>query len=121
MISPVSYKYIYMNDCVNIDPNLFGIKKGENVLSELGSSFKAVFSYAPVREIQLDSKFSFYTNYQKVEIDWEMVCNFTINRFMSTRISFNPRYDNTVIEKNGEHAMLQYKQLLSVGFSHRFR
>ncbi|HEY5590893.1 MAG TPA: DUF3078 domain-containing protein [Paludibacter sp.] len=121
MISPVSYKYIYMNDCVNIDPNLFGIKKGENVLSELGSSFKAVFSYAPIREIQLDSKFSFYTNYQKVEIDWEMVCNFTINRFMSTRISFNPRYDNTVIEKNGEHAMLQYKQLLSVGFSHRFR
>ncbi len=120
MVSPVSFKYIYLNNSL-VDPKLFGIKAGDHQLTEIGSSFKALFSYAPVREIQLDSKFSFYTNYQKVEIDWEMVCNFTINRFMSTRISFNPRYDNTVIEKAGEKARIQYKQLLSVGFSHRFK
>jgi Protein of unknown function (DUF3078) len=121
MISPVAFKYIYMNDNVGVDPNLFGIKAGENTLSEVGSSFKAVMSYAPVREIQFDSKFSFYTNYEKVEIDWELVCNLTINRFLSTRISFNPRYDNTVIEKPGEKAKLQFKQFMSVGFSHKFR
>ncbi len=120
MLSPVSFKYIYLNNPV-VDPNLFGIKAGQNTLSEIGSSFKAIVSYAPTREIQLDSRLSFYTNYQKVEIDWEMVCNFTINRFMSTRISFNPRYDNTVIEENGQYAKIQYKQLLSVGFAHKFR
>lgn len=121
MISPVAFKYIYMNDNLGIAPNLFGIKTGENTLSEVGSSLKAVLSYAPVREIQFDSKMSFYTNYEKVEIDWELVCNLTINRFMSTRISFNPRYDNTVIEKVGEKAKLQFKQFMSVGFSHKFR
>jgi len=123
MIAPVAYKYIYLNekDPTKIDPKLFGIKTGETELSELGSSFKAIFSYAPVREIQLDSKLTFYTNYQKVEIDWEMVCNFTINRFLSTRISFNPRYDNTVIMPEGQHAEIQFKQMLSVGFSHKFR
>ena len=120
MVSPVSFKYIYLNNN-SVDPKLFGIKTGDHQLTEIGSSFKALFSYAPVREIQLDSKFSFYTNYQKVEIDWEMVCNFTINRFMSTRISFNPRYDNTVIQKAGDKAAIQYKQLLSVGFSHKFK
>jgi len=120
MVSPVSFKYIYLNNN-SLDPKLFGIKTGDHQLTEIGSSFKALFSYAPVREIQLDSKFSFYTNYQKVEIDWEMVCNFTINRFMSTRISFNPRYDNTVIQKAGDKAAIQYKQLLSVGFSHKFK
>ena len=121
MISPVAFKYIYMNDNEGIDPNLFGIKTGENSLSEVGSSLKAVLSYAPVREIQIDSNMSFYTNYKKVEIDWELVCNLTINRFLSTRISFNPRYDNTVIEKVGEKAKLQFKQFMSVGFSHKFR
>ena len=120
MVSPVSFKYIYLNNSL-LDPKLFGIKTGDHQLTEIGSSFKALFSYAPVREIQLDSKFSFYTNYQKVEIDWEMVCNFTINRFMSTRVSFNPRYDNTVIQKAGDKAAIQYKQLLSVGFSHKFK
>jgi len=121
MVSPVSYKYIYLNDAVNVNPNLFGIETGKHYLSEVGSSVKAVLTYSPVREIQLDSKFSFYTNYESVEIDWEVVCNFTINRFMSTRLSFNPRYDNSVIMADGVNAKLQFKQLLSVGFSHRFR
>ena len=123
MFSPVSYKYIYLNekDPAKINPNIFGIKKDEHILSEMGSSFRAVYSYSPSREIQLDSKLMFYTNYEKVEIDWEFICNFTINRFMSTRISFNPRYDNTVIEKNGDKAKIQLKQLLSIGFSHKFK
>jgi len=120
MLSPFSYKYIYMNDNVNVSPNLFGIKTGENVLSEIGSSFKAIFSSAITSEVQFDSKLSFYTNYKKVEIDWEMVANMYINRFLSTRISFNPRYDNTVIMVPGQSPEIQYKQLLSVGFSHKF-
>ena len=119
MVSPVSYKYIYVNDNVNVNPNLFGIAKDENVLSEIGSSFRAQFSYAPVREIQIDSRLSFYTNYEKVEVDWEIVSNFTINRYLSTRLSLNPRYDNTLILANGEKAKLQFKELLSFGFSYK--
>ena len=120
MLAPIAFKYIYVSDNSNVNPNLFGIKTGKNNLNEIGSSFKAILSYPLSREIQFDSRLSLYTNYQKVEIDWEMVCNLTINRFMSTRISFNPRYDNTVIETNGSKAKMQLKQLLSVGFSHKF-
>jgi len=120
MLSPFSYKCIYVNDYVNVNPNLFGIKADQNFLSEIGSSFKATFSSPITNELQFDSKLSFYTNYKKVEIDWEMVANMTINRFLSTRISFNPRYDNTVIMAQGQSAQIQYKQLLSVGFSHKF-
>ena len=120
MFSPVAYKYIYVRDSRNVDPNLFGVKSGEKVLSEIGSSFNSTFSYAFSKEIQVDSKLNFYTNYQSVEVDWEVVCNMIINRFMSTRISFNPRYDTSVILPPGEIAKFQMKQLLSVGFSHRF-
>ncbi len=126
MVSPFTYKYIFVNPVVEpvtnnpIDPNLFGIKTGQNVLSEIGSSFKVTYSNQITKEIQLDSRFSFYTNYQKVEIDWEIVANMAINRFLSTRISLNPRYDNTIIEKDGSPARLQFKQFLSVGFSHKF-
>lgn len=120
MISPLSYKYIYVNEKTKISHNLFGVKDDENHLSEIGSSFKAVVSLPITHEIQLESKLSFYTNYEKVELDWELVCNMTINRFMSTRISFNPRYDNTVIETAGNKAEWQFRELLSVGFSHKF-
>jgi hypothetical protein len=119
MISPVSYKYIYVADNVNVSPNLFGIKAGENHLSEIGSSFKAQLCYSPFRELQIDSRLNFYTNYEKVEIDWEIVGNFSINRHLSTRLSLNPRYDNTVILAKGDKAKLQFKELLSFGFSYK--
>ena len=119
MLSPVSYKFIYANDTININQRSFGIQTGETVLSEIGSSFRAQFSYSPIREIQIDSKLSFYTNYEKFEVDWEIVGNFKFNRFLSTRLSLNPRYDNTVIMAEGEKAKIQFKQLLTFGLSYK--
>ncbi len=119
MLAPIAYKYIYVDDIVKVNPNTFGIKKGEKVLSEIGSSIKAKLSYSPSPEIQFDSKLSFYTNYEKVEIDWEIVSNFTINRFLSTRLSVNPRYDNTQILAASEKARIQFKELLSFGISYK--
>jgi hypothetical protein len=118
MVSPFSYKYIYLNN-PKVDPKLFGIKTGENVLSEVGSSLKIQGQYAPTKEITLDSRLNFYTNYTKVEIDWEIIGNFQVNRFLSTRIILNPRYDNTVILAAGDKAKLQFKELLTFGFSYK--
>lgn len=120
MIAPVSFKYIYVNDTIHVNQNLFGIKKGENQLKQIGSSFRAQLTFTPVRNWDINSKLTFYTDYKKVEIDWEIVNNFIINRFMSTRISLNPRYDNTIILKEGEKSKIQFKELMSVGFSYRF-
>lgn len=120
MLAPVAFKYIYMSDTANVNPNLFGIKKGENKLKQIGSSFRAQLNIVPARNWNLDSKLTFYTDYKKVEIDWEIVNNFIINRFLTTRISINPRYDNTIILKNGEKTKIQLKELMSIGFSYRF-
>jgi hypothetical protein len=118
MVSPLTYKYIYLNN-TKVDSKLFGIKAGENTLSEVGSSFRIQGNYAPTKEITFDTKFSFYTNYTKVEIDWEIIGNFQVNRFLSTRIILNPRYDNTVIMTGGDKAKLQFKELLTFGLSYR--
>ncbi|MFZ4581602.1 MAG: DUF3078 domain-containing protein [Paludibacter sp.] len=118
MVSPFSYKYIFLNN-PKVDPKLFGIKAGEDVLSEMGSSFRIQGNYAPSKEITFDSKLSFYTNYTKVEIDWEIIGNFQVNRFLSTRLILNPRYDNTVIMAAGYKAKIQFKELLTFGLSYK--
>ena len=120
MIAPFSFKYIYAYDTVNVNPNLFGIKKGENKLYEMGSSLRAQFSYPVMQNWQLDSRFTFFSNYKKVEMDWEIVNVFNFNRFISMRLMLNPRYDNTIILKEGETSKIQFKQLSSVGLSFRF-
>jgi len=118
-VSPLTYKFIYANDTINVSQKSFGIPVGENILSQLGSSMRLQNSISPSREIQIDSKLTFFTNYDKVEIDWEIVGNFTVNRFLSTRLALNPRYDNTVIMAAGEKAKIQFKELLTFGLSYR--
>lgn len=118
-VSPLTYKMVYANDTLKVNQNSFGIPKGEKMLQQFGSSFTVRNSLSPSREIQIDSKLYFYTNYEKVEIDWEIVGNFTVNRFLTTRLLINPRYDNTVILAKGEKAKLQLKELLTFGLSYR--
>lgn len=119
MLAPITYKFIYANDTSHVNPNSFGIETGRNTLHQIGSSFFVQYNYSPFRELQVNSKLKFYTNYEKVEIDWEIVGSFMVNRFLTTRISLNPRYDNTVILKGGEKARIQFKELMSFGFSFR--
>ena len=119
-VSPLTYKFIYANDTINVSQNSFGIPTGENTLSQFGSSFTLQNNIKPSREIDIVSKLYFYTNYEKVEVDWEVVGSFTVNRFLTTRVQLNTRYDNTVIHAQGEKAKLQFKELLTFGLSYRF-
>lgn len=120
-VSPVSYKFVYVNDTLRIKQTDFSVKQGRKSLSEVGSSLRIEYTYKPVREFSLDSKLYFYTNYKKVEADLEVILNFIFNQYFSTRVSLHPRYDNTVILSGDERAKIQFKELVSVGFSHRFR
>ncbi len=121
VLSPVNYKMVYANDTVNVPQTTFGIEEGKNTLNEIGSSLRVEWKWKPVREIALDAKFYCYTNYKRVELDLEIACDFIINRYFSARLMLHPRYDNTVILPDDERAKIQFKELLSIGFAHKFR
>lgn len=119
--NPLAYKLIYVLDTKRTNPNDFGVETNNNMLNELGSSIRVDYIWKPVREFVLDTRFYLFTNYSRVEIDLELNANFIINRFLSARLSLHPRYDNTVIYSGDEKAKLQFKELLSIGFTHQFR
>jgi len=132
--SPVSFRYIYLTvteptaDGFFINPKTFGIPEGENELREFGSRLVVgLRDYRPVRneksifhQLTINSRFNFFTNYERVEIDWEIIAELAINRFFSTRLMLNPRFDNTAILAEDERARIQMRQMLTVGFSYRF-
>lgn len=121
VINPLAYKMVYVADTVYTNPNDFGVEKGKNILNEAGSSVRVDYLWKPVREFLLDTRFYMYTNYSRVEIDLEVNANFIINRFLSARVTLHPRYDNTIILEGDEKAKVQFKEFLSIGFSHQFR
>lgn len=121
IFNPIAYKLVYVMNTTKTNPNDFGIEQGQNKLSEFGSSIRVDYLWKPVREFTMDTRFYMYTNYARVEIDLEVTGNFIINRFLSARVSLHPRYDNTVILAGDAKAKVQFKELLSIGFSHQFR
>ncbi len=121
VLSPINYKMVYANDTIRVSQSTFGIETGKTTLNEIGSSLRVDWKWKPVREIALDAKFYCYTNYKRVELDLEIACDFIINRYFSARLMLHPRYDNTVILPNDERAKIQFKELLSIGFAHKFR
>lgn len=120
-VSPLAYKLVYAMNTTRTTPTEFSIPAGSDILNEVGSSMRVEWNWQPFRELDLQAKFYCYTNYRRVELDLEIACDFIINRFLTTRLVLHPRYDNTVILQGDEKARMQFKELLSIGFAHKFR
>ncbi|MBR1630367.1 MAG: DUF3078 domain-containing protein [Paludibacteraceae bacterium] len=121
VVSPLAYKCVLIYDTAHIDQTAYGIDRDRKALSEWGSSVNVTHTWKPLHELQVDTRLYLYTNYQAIEFELEVVGNFIINRFMSTRVSIYPRFDNTTNRTSQERARLQFKELISIGFSHTFR
>ena len=120
-VSPLSYKVIHIRDTARVRVTDYGLKEGQKTQHNIGSSVRLEYTWKPVREVELEMRFFTYTNYKDVEIDLEVNCDFIINRFLSARLQLHPRYDSSVIIKGDKHAKLQFRELLSIGFAHKFR
>ena len=120
-VSPLSYKVIHVSDTARVTVTDYGLEPGQKTQHNIGSSVRIEYLWKPVREVSIESKFYMYTNYRHVELDLEVNCDFIINRFMSARLMLHPRYDTSVIMEGDTHAKIQFRELLSIGFAHKFR
>ena len=119
--SPLSYKMVYIMDTARVVETEYGLADGQSLQHNVGSSLRVEYLWKPVREVELEAKFYLYTNYQQVELDLELNCDFIINRFLSARVMLHPRFDSSVIMEGDTHAKIQFRELISVGFAHKFR
>ena len=119
-VSPISYKVIHIADTARVLSTDYGLEAGQRTQHNVGSSMRIEYTWKPVREVALETKFYMYTNYKHVELDLEVNCDFIINRFLSARLMLHPRYDSSVIMTGDTHAKIQFRELLSIGFAHKF-
>jgi hypothetical protein len=125
-LSPLSFRLIHLTDTARtangfwINTKAFGIEEG-NQLQEFGSELAIrLTDYRPIPQLRITSRFSFFTNYEKVVIDWDTTAELSFSRFFSARLMVNPRFDNTAILDKDDKAKIQMRQMLTVGFSYRF-
>lgn len=119
-VSPLSYKVVHIKDTARVTVTDYGLKAGQQTKHDIGSSMRIEYAYKPVREVALEVRFYTYTNYHYVEMDLEANCDFIINKYLSARLMVHPRYDSSVIMKGDKKARIQFRELLSIGFAHKF-
>ena len=119
-VSPLSYKVIHIMDTARVKSTDYGLLAGQRTQHNIGSSVRVEYVWKPVREVSVEAKFFTYTNYRYIEIDLEVNGDFIINRWLSARLSLHPRYDTSVIMDGDTHAKIQFRELLSLGFAHKF-
>ena len=122
-LSPATYKLVYANiyNPERVDVTSYGIAEGQNIIHEIGSSLRVEWRWKPLREIELETKFYFFTNYKQIETEIELDVDFIIYRFLSAKLMIHPRYDGTIENVTDQKEKVKFKELISVGFAHTFR
>lgn len=115
---PASFSYRYVgNEDVNV--KRYGIDEGKKSKFDFGSTVTGNLIYDFNRYINLNSRFRYFTSYQKVEAELENTLNMALTNAFSTRIYLNLRYDDKV-PRDEKFGYLQVNELLSFGLNYRW-
>ncbi len=116
-LSPLSYNLQFLIN-KEMDPKAFGINEGwcNNLV---GSSFEGRIKWEFVRNMVWTSRLFYFTNYTRVQADFENTIDFILNRFFSTKLFVHVRFDDSRdLDPTFKH--FQLRELLSFGFNYKF-
>lgn len=120
-VSPLSYN---LKTCTNsrMDETAFDIKAGRKSTSQIGSSGEGKLKWCIAHNITLTSRLFLFSNYEYFQGDLENTLSFAINRFLSTQINVNVRYDSSSPRiSDSKWHKFQMKEILSFGFAYSFK
>ena len=119
-ISPLSWN---MKTCINrrIDETGYGIEAGRHTTNKVGSSAECTLEWKVAYNIMYHSRLFLFTDYNYAYTDWEHTIDLSINRFLSTRLYVNMRYDTSTPKlPDTKWSKFQLKEIFSFGFAYHF-
>ncbi len=150
-VSPMAGKLIFVMNQDLANEGAFGVKPaernevgeiivpGDNIKAELGVNVKIRYRKEIVKNIDVSSYLVLYNNYAdsdpanrwNIDVDWETLFDFTINRYFVANLYLHMIYDhNTKVPdyevvdgeriKTGETLKLQIKQNYGLGLAFKF-
>lgn len=118
-LSPLSYNLKICRDIVNLDPTTFGIDAGHHTKHSFGSSLEGKFTWKITPNIIWTSRLYAFTDYHYAQGDWENTLDFSINKYLNTKIFTHLRFDNSA-PRHADWRYWQFKEILSFGLTYRF-
>ncbi len=110
-ISPAALKMTYIHghftevnalavDAFNANGGYYGVDANETLRYEVGASLRAYYKTNLMKGISMENILGLYSNYledpQNVDLDYTLNLVMTINKYISTNITFQTIYDDTI-------------------------
>jgi hypothetical protein len=133
-IAPICIKSTFVMDKTLSDRGAFGVNPGKTVRAEAGAYVKFSFQKDIMANINLKTKVDFFSDYvhhpENIDINWESIVTFKVNKYISATITASLVYDDDI--KIGTHTdatgafdsygpRTQFKEVLGIGFAHKFK
>lgn len=118
MLLPADYNLRYVGN-KRVDETQFGLKANHSVRHDIGSRLKYIMQWKMFSTVTWSSRLEYFTNYKKVEAEWENTFNFILNRYLSTKVFVHTRFDDGITKKEGK-SYFQLKELLSFGINYKW-
>ena len=117
MLAPLSYDFIYVGR--HALTGRYGVPGSHHSYEKIGSNITCSIDWKIAKELSWSSRLYCFTNYKSVVAQWEHTFNFKINKFLSTKLYFYPRFDDSY-HSDKSHAKIQFKEYLSMGLDWGF-
>lgn len=144
-IAPITLKTTYVFNQDLADAGAFGvdaaefddlgtkISDGENIRNELGGYIKMMYKRDIMENVNFQTKLDMFSNYnnnpQNIDVNWEVLINMTINKYLQASITTQLLYDDDIDVIRGYNTVgdaevpdvgpaAQFKQVLAIGFKY---
>jgi len=132
-LAPIASKFTFVMDDALSAAGSFGLDPGQTVRGEMGAYIKVAFKKEILKNVTLDTKVDLFSNYlnepQHVDINWDMLLTFTVNKYLSASLLTQLIYDYDIQfgeDTSGDgvddtfEARVQFKELFGLGLTYTF-
>lgn len=137
-LSPIASKMTFVNNQTLADAGAFGVEKatfdpvtlikltdGKRRRFEVGASFRMNFQKEIMKNIEMKTRLELFSNYlnnpQNIDVNFENIFAFKINKWFSASLQWNLIYDDDITirdSKGNSGPRTQFKSVLGLGISY---
>ncbi|WP_027001362.1 DUF3078 domain-containing protein [Hugenholtzia roseola] len=104
----------------------FGVEAGKRSRQEICTNLDLAFQYSPMENVQFSTKLGIFGNYQtltQLDVNWETLLTFKVNKYLSTSFSTQLLYDHDVLipqDDGSQKRAIQFKHVLNLNVGYAF-
>ncbi len=99
----------------------FGIDENKHAYHHFGPNISGTYSTTLFKNIKYSGRIYWFSDLESTTVEWEHTIDLQVNKYISARLFFYPRFDDTTQKRYDEDlGYFMYTQTLSLGLNYSF-